>query len=80
VTSRILVVDMLSEYVDLLKVPVSSSLPPNLTTLSAKNIPTELITGFVVLHAERVIQTSLEAFVVRLYRQSNLVSIACGNR
>jgi len=42
--------------------------------LTAKNIPTELITGFVVLHAERVIQSSLEAFVVRLYRQANLVS------
>ena len=26
-----------------------------------------------MLHAERVIQTSLEAFVVRLYRQANLV-------
>lgn len=41
---------------------------------AAKNIPTELVTGFIVLHAERVIQTSLEAFVVRLYRQTNLVS------
>jgi hypothetical protein len=47
-------------------------LSPSLV-LAAKNIPTELITGFVVLHAERVIQSSLEAFVVRLYRQANLV-------
>lgn len=78
-TSRILVVDMLSEYIDL-KRPGQLKPSANLTTLSAKNIPTELITGFVVLHAERVIQTSLEAFVVRLYRQSNLVSIACGNQ
>ncbi|KAL7412836.1 hypothetical protein BDY24DRAFT_352173 [Mrakia frigida] len=48
VTSRILVVDMLT-----------------------KNIPTEMISGLVVLHAEKVTITSMEAFIVRLYRESN---------
>lgn len=48
VTSRILVVDLLTS-----------------------NIPTALITGLVVLHGERVTPTSLEAFIVRLYRQVN---------
>ncbi|KAN0059816.1 DNA repair protein RAD16 [Thecaphora frezii] len=48
VTSRILVVDMLS-----------------------KRIPTALITGLVVMHAERVTPTSIEAFILRIYRQEN---------
>lgn len=48
VTSRILVVDMLS-----------------------RRIPTHLLTGMVVLRAERVVPTSLEAFIIRLYRQEN---------
>ena len=48
VTSRILVVDMLS-----------------------RRIPTHLLTGMVVLRAERVLPTSLEAFIIRLYRQEN---------
>nr|WJN24994.1 single-stranded DNA endonuclease [Tranzscheliella williamsii] len=48
VTSRILVVDMLS-----------------------KRIPTSLITGLIVLHAERVTPTSVEAFITRIYRQEN---------
>nr|WJN24991.1 single-stranded DNA endonuclease [Pseudozyma thailandica] len=48
VTSRILVVDMLS-----------------------KRIPTGLITGLVVLHAEKVTPTSVEAFIARIYRQEN---------
>ncbi|PWN52772.1 hypothetical protein IE53DRAFT_311477 [Violaceomyces palustris] len=51
VTSRILVVDMLS-----------------------KRIPTDLITGLVVLHAEKVSPTSVEAFIFRIYRQENKVS------
>lgn len=33
----------------------------------------EKITGLVVLHADRVIATSLEAFVLRIYRQKNKV-------
>ncbi|EHK22436.1 uncharacterized protein TRIVIDRAFT_29672 [Trichoderma virens Gv29-8] len=33
----------------------------------------ELITGLVVLHADRVIATSLEAFILRVYRQKNKV-------
>ncbi|BGP43109.1 DNA repair protein RAD16 [Rhodotorula kratochvilovae] len=36
-------------------------------------IPTSLITGMVVLHAEEVKPTSQEAFVVRLYRDNNKV-------
>ncbi|KAL1952560.1 hypothetical protein VTO42DRAFT_4818 [Malbranchea cinnamomea] len=50
VTSRILIVDLLSKVLD----PQS-------------------ITGMVVLHAEKVIATSLEAFIIRVYRQFNKV-------
>jgi DNA excision repair protein ERCC-4 len=31
----------------------------------------EIVTGMVVLHAEKVIATSLEAFILRIYRQKN---------
>jgi len=31
----------------------------------------EMVTGVVVLHAERVVATSLEAFILRIYRQKN---------
>lgn len=48
VTSRILVVDLLTENMDPAKV-----------------------TGLIVLHAEKVPATSLEAFIVRIYRQKN---------
>jgi DNA excision repair protein ERCC-4 len=48
VTSRILVVDLLS-----------SLLNP------------ETITGVIVMHAEKVVATSLEAFILRIYRQKN---------
>ncbi|PWZ00136.1 DNA repair protein [Testicularia cyperi] len=48
VTSRILVVDMLS-----------------------KRIPTNLVTGLIVMHAEKVTPTSVEAFIARIYRQEN---------
>ena len=48
ITSRILVVDVLSKLLD----PAA-------------------ITGLVVLHAERVVATSSEAFVVRVFRQNN---------
>jgi DNA excision repair protein ERCC-4 len=40
-----------------------------LTTL----INPETITGIIVLHAEKVIATSLEAFILRVYRQKNKV-------
>ncbi|EQL00276.1 MUS38-like protein [Ophiocordyceps sinensis CO18] len=50
ITSRILVVDVLTGLLD----PVT-------------------ITGMVVLHADRVIVTSLEAFILRVYRQKNKV-------
>ncbi|KAF2839741.1 DNA repair protein [Patellaria atrata CBS 101060] len=50
ITSRILIVDLLSGLLD----PAS-------------------ITGIVVLHAENVVATSLEAFIVRIYRQKNKV-------
>ncbi|KAG8927958.1 hypothetical protein FRC01_006670 [Tulasnella sp. 417] len=35
------------------------------------DIPVELITGMVILHAEKVTPTSLESFVVRLFRKEN---------
>ena len=50
VTSRILVVDLLSKLLD-----------------------PETVTGFVVLHAERAVATSIEAFCIRLFRQSNKI-------
>lgn len=50
VTSRILVVDLLSSLLD-----------------------PETITGLVVLHADRIVATSLEAFILRIYRQKNKV-------
>ncbi|KAF7557520.1 hypothetical protein G7046_g6006 [Stylonectria norvegica] len=36
-------------------------------------LPPETITGLVVLHADRAIATSLEAFILRVYRQKNKV-------
>ncbi|KAH1487686.1 hypothetical protein KXX42_003057 [Aspergillus fumigatus] len=48
VTSRILVVDLLSKLLD-----------------------PEKITGMVVLHADRIVATSTEAFIIRIYRQIN---------
>lgn len=48
VTSRILVVDLLSKLLD-----------------------PETVTGLVILHAEKVVATSIEAFIVRIYRQFN---------
>lgn len=50
ITSRILVVDLLTSLLD-----------------------PETITGLVVLHADRVVATSLEAFILRVYRQKNKV-------
>ncbi|KAG2072910.1 hypothetical protein BDR04DRAFT_1073253 [Suillus decipiens] len=35
------------------------------------DIPTELITGIIILHAEKITALSLEAFIVRLYREKN---------
>lgn len=48
ITSRILVVDLLTSLLD-----------PG------------TITGVIVLHAERIVATSLEAFILRIYRQKN---------
>ncbi|KAF6844529.1 DNA excision repair protein ercc-4 [Colletotrichum musicola] len=48
ITSRILVVDLLTNLLD-----------------------TEKVTGLVLLHADRVVATSLEAFILRIYRQKN---------
>ncbi|KAI9855964.1 MAG: hypothetical protein M1824_005769 [Vezdaea acicularis] len=48
ITSRILVVDLLTSLLD-----------------------PQTITGMVVLHAEKVIATSTEAFILRVYRQNN---------
>ncbi|QSZ34850.1 hypothetical protein DSL72_007709 [Monilinia vaccinii-corymbosi] len=50
ITSRILVVDLLTSLLD-----------------------PETITGVIVLHAEKVVATSLEAFILRIYRQKNKV-------
>jgi len=50
ITSRILVVDMLTGLLN-----------------------PETITGMIVLHADKVIATSLEAFILRIYRQKNKV-------
>lgn len=50
ITSRILVVDMLTSLLD-----------------------PETVTGLVVLHADRIVATSLEAFILRVYRQKNKV-------
>jgi DNA excision repair protein ERCC-4 len=50
VTSRILVVDLLSKLLD-----------------------PETVTGLVILHAEKIIATSIEAFIVRIYRQFNKI-------
>ncbi|KIV90867.1 hypothetical protein PV10_05473 [Exophiala mesophila] len=50
VTSRILIVDILSKLLD-----------------------PETVTGLIVLHAERVIATSNEAFIVRTFRQHNKI-------
>ncbi|KAI0916475.1 hypothetical protein AcV5_002963 [Taiwanofungus camphoratus] len=37
----------------------------------SSDIPTHLITGIIVLHAEKVTPTSAEAFIVRLFREKN---------
>ncbi|KAJ9272169.1 hypothetical protein DTO212C5_1674 [Paecilomyces variotii] len=50
VTSRILVVDLLSKLLD-----------------------PEKVTGMIVLHAEKIQATALEAFIIRIYRQFNKV-------
>ncbi|MCJ1352945.1 MAG: hypothetical protein MMC33_002929 [Icmadophila ericetorum] len=48
VTSRILIVDLLSRLLD-----------------------PETVTGLIILHAERIVATSTEAFIIRIFRQSN---------
>ena len=48
VTSRILVVDLLSKLLD-----------------------PETVTGMLMLHADKIVATSIEAFIVRIYRQFN---------
>ncbi|KAL4781567.1 hypothetical protein BJX76DRAFT_335118 [Aspergillus varians] len=48
VTSRILVVDLLSKLLD-----------------------PEKVTGLVVLHADKIVATSTEAFIIRIYRHAN---------
>ncbi|KAL4403163.1 DNA repair protein Rad16 [Malassezia pachydermatis] len=39
----------------------------------SKRIPTAKVTGLVVLHAERITPTSIESFILRLFRQENKV-------
>ncbi|TVY60765.1 DNA repair protein rad16 [Lachnellula suecica] len=48
ITSRILIVDLLTSLLD-----------------------PETITGLVVLHSDKIVATSLEAFILRVYRQKN---------
>lgn len=48
ITSRILIVDLLSGLLD-----------------------TSTVTGCIILHADKVVATSLEAFIIRIYRQKN---------
>ncbi|KAL8732357.1 MAG: hypothetical protein Q9166_002755 [cf. Caloplaca sp. 2 TL-2023] len=48
ITSRILVVDLLSKLLN-----------------------PETVTGLIVLHSERIVATSIEAFIIRIYRQMN---------
>ncbi|PGH26418.1 hypothetical protein AJ80_01916 [Polytolypa hystricis UAMH7299] len=50
VTSRILVVDLLSKLLD-----------------------PETVTGLIILHADKVVATALEAFIIRIYRQFNKI-------
>lgn len=40
-----------------------------------KRIPIEKITGFIVLQAHSVLESCQEAFVLRLFRQANKVSL-----
>ena len=39
--------------------------------LLAKLLDPETVTGLVVLHADKIIATSIEAFIIRIYRQAN---------
>ncbi|KAL8981500.1 MAG: hypothetical protein Q9205_003732 [Flavoplaca limonia] len=48
ITSRILVVDLLSKLLN-----------------------PETVTGLIVLHSERIVATSIEAFIIRIFRQTN---------
>ncbi|KAI9716793.1 MAG: hypothetical protein M1812_005133 [Candelaria pacifica] len=66
ITSRILVVDLLSGT-DLR----SDILKRLLMKLSTGLLNPETITGLVILHSDRVVATSLEAFIIRIYRQRN---------
>ncbi|KAL9131956.1 MAG: hypothetical protein Q9217_000236 [Psora testacea] len=50
ITSRILVVDLLSKLLN-----------------------PETVTGLIVLHSERIVATSIEAFIIRIYRQLNKI-------
>lgn len=41
------------------------------TDLLSKLLDPEKVSGMIILHADKVVATSLEAFIVRIYRQSN---------
>ncbi|KAG6991181.1 DNA repair protein rad16 [Physcia stellaris] len=43
----------------------------NTDAMSVELLNPETVTGLVVLHAERIIATSIEAFIIRIYRQMN---------
>jgi DNA excision repair protein ERCC-4 len=41
------------------------------TDMLTKKIPTDIITGLIFLHAERITPTCVESFIARIYRQEN---------
>jgi len=65
VTSRILVVDLLSSMYTCTAWFLRHLL------IFIELLDPEKITGMIILHADKVVATSLEAFIVRVYRQSN---------
>lgn len=50
---------------------MSSIMGPRHSLILLELLDPEKVTGMVILHADKVLATSLEAFIVRVYRQSN---------
>ncbi|KAI9786464.1 MAG: hypothetical protein M1839_006924 [Geoglossum umbratile] len=67
VTSRILVVDLLTSMDPLFLLQEATLM------FVSDLLNPETLTGIIVLHAEKVIATSLEAFILRIYRQRNKI-------
>lgn len=70
ITSRILVVDLLNNHLDS---KVSNALQRSMThSLGPHSLfMSQMITGMLVNDAHRVTETSMEAFILRLYREKN---------